>query len=539
MKLRPILILTVSCLIASANLLTAQSQCLTFETTIKNVSCYGGADGSIEIYNVEGGNGFYTYTWNTEEDTNEINNLSRGEYTVTISDDEGCFAVVDITVTEPNQVVIAPLTGGTICKGETFTRTASASEGSGSGYIYTWTDTYGAIYNGAILSVEPAMQTEYTISVADGNGCTAQTQKITVNIRPALKVSQVSASKNEICEGERISINASVTEGYPSYEVYYQKTNVDTLITFPSNNFTPEKSGECVFLIYDGCSEYSGPEIRTLNITVYPLPAIVPLASAEKVCPETDIVFQEAIGGNTYLWNFGDGKTSPQRIISHNYTNPGKYNVTLTATSVYGCKKTERTHTIEVFEKPIAEFVPDPSFTPFFNTNIFFNNLTIGGHTYFWDFEDGKTSSEKSPMHTYEKIGDYLIKLTATSVNNCKDSISKKITIYDEMTFYAPTAFTPNADNKNDLFYIVGSGISSDDFLLTVFDRWGTPVFETDKYDPSNPARYAWDGTFNGSFEKGDEILKMGTYVWRCSFVDFSGKVHERTGTVVLLKEKQ
>jgi len=49
---------------------------------------------------------------------------------------------------------------------------------------------------------------------------------------------------------------------------------------------------------------------------------------------------------------------------------------------------------------------------------IRFNDTSLGdGLTYFWDFGDGGSSSDKNPTHTFENPGTYSVSLTVTNEN--------------------------------------------------------------------------------------------------------------------------
>src|SRR5690606_3896845 len=52
-----------------------------------------------------------------------------------------------------------------------------------------------------------------------------------------------------------------------------------------------------------------------------------------------------------------------------------------------------------------------------------FTNQSVGGSTFFWDFGDGQTSTEESPVHTYGAFGSYTITLFAT--NSCGSDTSE------------------------------------------------------------------------------------------------------------------
>ncbi|HVN52961.1 MAG TPA: PKD domain-containing protein [Anaerolineaceae bacterium] len=113
-------------------------------------------------------------------------------------------------------------------------------------------------------------------------------------------------------------------------------------------------------------------------------------------------------------WDFGDGsEISHDYNGTHIYTTPGTYTVTLTVHNNYGSSSTSGT----INFKPKASFTPsetaiDPGDT------VTFNNTTTGNPTinYVWNFGDGTaTSTAVSPTHTYTKIGNFTVTLTATN----------------------------------------------------------------------------------------------------------------------------
>ena len=59
-------------------------------------------------------------------------------------------------------------------------------------------------------------------------------------------------------------------------------------------------------------------------------------------------------------------------------------------------------------------------------------------------------------------------------------------------------------------------------FELSIFDRWGSLIFFTDKNEP-------WDGTQSGL------PMPIATYVWTANIVDTAGRSLKRSGTVLLL----
>ena len=118
-----------------------------------------------------------------------------------------------------------------------------------------------------------------------------------------------------------------------------------------------------------------------------------------------------SVGSPTlWLWDFGDGSSEdPRQNPDHVYARPGNYDVSLTAASGLTSDTIIKTGFITV-----APYVVDFNALIGRGTRPFrvsFLNATTGviPNSYFWDFGDGATSSERSPIHTYETPGNYTV----------------------------------------------------------------------------------------------------------------------------------
>jgi len=89
----------------------AQPTALNLAATVTNVSCFGGANGAINL-SVSGGTADYTYVWSSGETTQDINGLLAGTYNVTVTDANGCTAVLIRTVTQPANLNLTALVSG-------------------------------------------------------------------------------------------------------------------------------------------------------------------------------------------------------------------------------------------------------------------------------------------------------------------------------------------------------------------------------------------------------------------------------------------
>jgi gliding motility-associated-like protein len=95
--------------------------------------------------------------------------------------------------------------------------------------------------------------------------------------------------------------------------------------------------------------------------------------------------------------------------------------------------------------------------------------------------------------------------LEATTAEGCKDTLCKELTIASVLEVFAPNSFTPDGDDKNDVWIPVVRGSDPKTYHLWIYDRWGVLVFEST--DPDQ----AWTGNVlnGGYYPEGD------VFVWR------------------------
>jgi len=114
----------------------------------------------------------------------------------------------------------------------------------------------------------------------------------------------------------------------------------------------------------------------------------------------------------TYEWNFGDGTTSTEQNPSHMYTKRGTYTVTLTVKNAYGSSTAIKRDFITIGVAARPDFVGTPTSGEAPLTVQFTDKTTGSVDSWYWDFGDGKASSEQNPVHTYWTAGVYNVILT-------------------------------------------------------------------------------------------------------------------------------
>jgi PKD repeat protein len=132
--------------------------------------------------------------------------------------------------------------------------------------------------------------------------------------------------------------------------------------------------------------------------------------------PPLTVAFTDQSTGTieSWAWDFGDGATSTEQNPSHEYTDLGSYDVSLTAADPIGEDTETKAGFIQVVTPVAADFsvATTPGLVPLV---VSFTDLSTGGPTaWTWDFGDGATSTAQDPTHTYGDPGYYTVTLTAS-----------------------------------------------------------------------------------------------------------------------------
>jgi PKD repeat protein/subtilisin-like proprotein convertase family protein len=168
--------------------------------------------------------------------------------------------------------------------------------------------------------------------------------------------------------------------------------------------------------------DLTGSDIGTLNSWSM-LFEVGPIASWNPN-PDTICASSPPLNLNTFVTGTTGGTWSGNGVTGNNFNPSGlSGNVSITYTvSASGCTSSE-THDIYV-----TPAVPSCSFnTSLINLSATFINTSTGGVTYFWDFGDGQTSTNFSPVINYATPGTYTVTLTVTNVcgsSTCTQNIT-------------------------------------------------------------------------------------------------------------------
>jgi gliding motility-associated-like protein len=138
-----------------------------------------------------------------------------------------------------------------------------------------------------------------------------------------------------------------------------------------------------------------------------------------------------------------------------------------------------------------------------------------------WQFSDKNSkTNQASPIHVFDKPGEYEVTLTSTNEEGITAIDKIKIEVKaGNNNNYPVSVFTPNADGVNDYFVFQSKNIVK--MKADIFDINGTCVFS-----------YAGiDGKWDGRDKHGDDVIE-GLYYFAISATDADGKIYDRRGAI-------
>jgi PKD repeat protein len=306
------------------------------------------------------------------------------------------------------------------------------------------------------------------------------------------------------------------------------------------NTFNPSLAGigthEITYTLPPDKYGCEGIDITYIEVVLPPIPVADWVPDTTGCTPLTVQFRNLSEGGESYIWDFGNGAFSEEENPLYTYYIPGIYLVKLTVTNIAGQDIHEGT--ISVYRNPIVIFDAYPINIVNNDQIVRFYNYTEHGFTYLWDFGDGETSNEFEPYHQYDNPGTYEVTLTVTSEDGCVDSLTLQTPIivdFKEGHIRFANVFKWNGEgptggyweeNTNpDMDYVFRPHFENiEDYKLQIFNRWGVLVYE------SNDLYKGWDG-----YWKDGKLAQQGVYVWRVEGRYTNGEFFVKVGDVTFL----
>lgn len=278
-----------------------------------STSCADGNDGSINLSIT--GAGPHTFAWSDGSTGEDPSGLTPGDYTVTVTDANGCTASGTYNVSEPAAITMTFSTQSANCGQSNGTATVTPSGGVG-GYTYLWS-------SGATSATASNLAAgSYDVTVTDANGC----QMIgTTALSNSNAPTGTSVSVNPTCNGDSDgSVDLTVTGGMPPYAFQWSTgatTEDISGVGAGTYSVTVTSSDGCIL-----SQVLTLTEPAALTTTVSSTPEMSGNDGSATVTPSG------GNGGYAYLWSNGQTTQTATGIAA------GTYSVTVTDS--LGCHTT-------------------------------------------------------------------------------------------------------------------------------------------------------------------------------------------------------
>jgi gliding motility-associated-like protein len=349
--------------------------------TFIDPTCYNYCDGSINVI-PNGTNGVTTISWNTLQTTFNPTNLCTGNYSFLITDGIGCTVTGNVTLTNPAQIIMTPISGpDTVCYLSTSESYSVPSMGVG--YNYIWSTT-PQIINGQgadnittdwSLELSGLYQDSVSVYSTSPIGCNSDTSYFTtfiLNINPTIDPIGPFCDYDGCVDLVGSPLNGTfLVNGVQTDEFCPQQgiiTNNDVTYTYTQSN--------CLF-------------DTTINVIVNPQPiitSVTPSYEFNQLC-EGDSIFRiyTAYSSLSGLFDWVvEGDTIQDNSLPYVWNNVGFYTISVSQT-VNGCVSNEEQANIAIQECPQELIYIPNTFTP---DGDAFNNIWLPIFTDGFDVYD-------------------------------------------------------------------------------------------------------------------------------------------------------
>lgn len=481
-----------------ATLAITEPQALTASVlNTTDITCYGANDG-FALLDATGGTPPYSFEWPDGSQQNPHTQLPSGTHIVQVTDAANCATTATVTIADATPFEITnTIVTDVSCSGLSNGAIDITISGGSLPYSYSWSD--------ASISEDIVNKTagDYTVTASDANGCMVSvTATINQPTELEISVTSIDASCHSFSDGE---ITAVVAGGTTPYSYAWSFGNFQ-------ENATGLAAGNYSVTVSDAnnCSISANANINQ------PEPLLIEISGVNPTCNgltngSAEIIVTGGITPYQILWTSGSTALTQTGIGSGNYT--------AAVTDANGCQQQA---SIVLSEPPPIEVTIAAEEEVLSMVEFELSANVDGGtpnYTYVWEPADlGDCIVCKSLNAKMALTGNVMV--TVTDANGCVAYDTATI-IIGENLIWLPNAFSPNDDNKNEVFKAYAPpGI--EEFELLIYTRWGEQIYRTKDINAG------WDGSYKG-------VIKTDVYVYTVRAKFPNGKVKTLNGTFQLL----
>lgn len=450
----------------------------------------------------------------------------------------------------------------TICYNTVPTQLTGAAPAGGAGvgsYTYYWEQssdggiTWSVIPLATLADYTPSALTipmKYRRTVTSGLSgcCTNISAPVTISLFPPLPTGKITnVADTTICGGSSVLLKIELTGSSP-WKVTYKENTFDSPVMPASSvktTFTLTPASVSTLDVYayslkkvedvNGCLATSLTGTKKAN--VYHVPKANITMSDTIVCgPDIDLKATPSFG--TGIWKY------PAAVVSSTANGPSvkatiddvyvngivKHNFIWEETN-WNCKSQDVVGI--TFYKKIASVEAGPDTTLYSFDNIFYMSAkpTESWETGLWSNVSGNGEFENSSLGTTRvlNLAPDVTNSFKWSVENgeCKNEDVVNVLV-NEITI--PEGFSPNGDDKNDIFEVLGLDLDNQDAELKIVNGAGAEVFSTFKTGTSKSTWVPWDGKNANGYD-----LPEGTYYYLLKLTSLgNGQIFKKSGFIIL-----
>jgi hypothetical protein len=427
--------------IAIVNVVITQPSLLTCTAGASNVSCNGGANGSVSV-SASGGTPPYSYLWSNGSINAYEPFLTAGTYTVTVTDAKGCTSSCMATILQPVALSCNVSVINNVTCGVNNGKLLANANGGVAPYSYAWS-TIPVQTTAMASGLAPGT---YAVLITDANGCTTM---CTGNLGSTLTVSCNISNTNVTCYGGNdgtATVNPS--GGTPPYSYLWNTISAATTVSVSG---LPAGTYIATVTDADGCTS------NCSVIVTEPTQISVSIASINVNCNAGNNGSATAnpsggVAPYTYLWNNGQTTQTAIGLIAGTYT--------VTVTDANGCNRQDAVSITEPLQLTCSTTKTDVTCNG--GSTGTATATAMGGTiplTYTWNTVPAQSTATATGL----TAGTYTV--TVVDANGCSSTCTAEIN-------QTNSSLSCNVTNNNDVACFGGANGS-----LTANPVGGTPAY--------------------------------------------------------------
>jgi gliding motility-associated-like protein len=490
-----------------------QPTAIVLAATTTPIICYGSNDASITLA-INGGVTPYTIVWSNLGSGTFQNNLSAGDYLITVTDANNCVKTLNVNIPEAPIFTINPVVKNISCYGAKDGSINLNIIGGITPVKLVWDDS--SVAGNVRNNLGPG---SYTVTIVDSKPCTIKRTFIILEPQPLI-LSANTTNAFDCDNANSGAINLLVAGGTPPFTYSWSNGSAtEDLVNVPAGNYLVTVTDS------KGCSKQAQYSINR------PPPIVIGVATKTEFDCETKYVKQNFVaqvsgGVPPYQLSWSNGTVSGPNNEIMNTSQNGT--AILYVTDALGCKA-NYTFNVALQSLGTPSFSSTSySYLTFGRYSIMdpiqFTNTATGDYiSMIWDFGDGSFSTDLNPTHTFINPKEYTVTQTVTYPFGCIYIQKISFIIEKGYVLVVPNAFTPNNDTVNDTFRPVTKALKN--VRVDIYDTWGSMI-----YSETGDTLKGWDGKIKG------QNAENGNYYCKVSGETFYGTTVTENHPFVLIK---